>query len=558
LLDWLRAAFRFLGGASTPLALPQQIDIEALGPYDTQYKWDNGEKFPGGMGPIDILLTDYWGMRKRSAELFERNGYFRGIVRRLITNEIGIGLHLECTPDEHILDEPTEALAAWSEDVEIRFQQWSDDPWLCDISEQNTFGALQEIVRQEAMVEGDVLVQLVQFQGTKLPRLKVVSGSRVQTPWGEPAGVASGNKIVDGVEIDGNRRHIAYWVTQDDGTTKRVPAFGPKTGRRLAWLVYGGDKRLDQIRGKPLLSIVIQSLKEIDRYRDSTQRKALLNSLLAMVVEKTNDRPGTQPLAGGAVRKGVELNRDGVESRPRSFKFSEFLPGLVIDELQVGETIKAHPTNGTDERFGLFEEAIVAGVSWWFEIPPEILTLSFNSNYSASQAAINEFKIYLRKATEKFGATFCQPVFVEWLVSMALTGKIAAAKLLESWRDSSKYDLFAAWTAHEWLGNIKPAVDASKLVDGYAVQIREGLMTRARATREINGGKFSKVVAQLKLENEQVAEANKPLLAINEKVQVAKVQQTGEDSDDVGEDGSHPEDRKDGDPSKPARLRRAS
>lgn len=554
MFEWLRSAYRSVFGGGSRLALPQSIDVNALGPYDVEYRWDNGDKFPGGMGPIELLLTDYWALRKRSAELFERNGYFRGIVRRLITNEIGVGLHLECSPDESILGLPPDSLADWSEDIELRFKQWADDPWLCDVAEQNSFGALQALARMEALVSGDVLVQIVQFQGTRLPRIKLINGAKVRTPWGQVAPLANGNRIVDGVELDTSNRQVAYWVDQDDGTNKRLPAFGSKTGRRLAFLLYGADKRLDDVRGKPLLAIAIQSLKEIDKYRDSTQRKALLNSMLAMVVEKTADRPGTQPLTGGAVRKGIDRGNEGLETRPRSFKAAEFMPGLMIDELQVGETIKAHPTNGTDQGFGQFEEAIVAGIAWWFEIPPEILTLSFSSNYSASQAAINEFKIYLRRANETFGANFNMPIYVEWIVSMALTGKINAAQLLESWRDASKYDLFAAWTAHEWLGNIKPAVDASKLVEGYIKQIEQGLMTRARAARELNGGKYSKTVRVVGLENKQLAEANEPLLAINEKVQVAKVTQTGSDS----ADDTSTEDPPNASGSPRSRLRRAS
>src|SRR5678815_4353827 len=53
-----------------------------------QYRWDHGEKFPGGLGPVEIVWTDYWSLRARSSELFERNLYARGLIRRMVTNEI--------------------------------------------------------------------------------------------------------------------------------------------------------------------------------------------------------------------------------------------------------------------------------------------------------------------------------------------------------------------------------------------------------------------------------------------------------------------------------------
>ena len=46
-----------------------------------RFTWDHGEKFAGGLGPIDVLFTDYWALRARSSELFQRNLYARGLIR---------------------------------------------------------------------------------------------------------------------------------------------------------------------------------------------------------------------------------------------------------------------------------------------------------------------------------------------------------------------------------------------------------------------------------------------------------------------------------------------
>jgi capsid protein len=80
-------------------------------------------------------------------------------------------------------------------------------------------------------------------------------------------------------------RHVAYWVSQK-GHVEALARVGREVWAPPSWLVYGTDKRFDHVRGKPILSLVLQSLKEIDRYRDSTQRKALVLSMLAMFVAK--------------------------------------------------------------------------------------------------------------------------------------------------------------------------------------------------------------------------------------------------------------------------------
>lgn len=499
------------------------VHVNALGEYGFGggFGWrsDNGSKFPGGFGPTELLTADYWTLRARSSQLFEVNLYARGLIRRLVTNEIAVGLHLEATPTEKLLGFEEDALADWSEDVELRFALWQSDPWLCDHAEQRTFGALQVEARMEALIAGDVLVVLRQFQPTQLPRVQLIKGAAVQSPAGFVQ-IAKGNRIEHGVELDGQGRQVAYWVTQRDGTSRRLPAWGEKSGRRLAWLLYGTDKRLDEVRGKPLLALVLQSLREIDRYRDSTQRKAVINSMLAAFVKKAAAGVGSRPFAAGAVRK---MSLDGSTTpsaspaESRRYNMMDLIPGMVIDELEAGEEVVPYPSHGTDERFGQFEEAIIQAVAWANEVPPEILRLSFSSNYSASQAAINEFKIYLNKVRTFYGETFCQPIYTEWLLATVLAGKITARGLLEAWRDPTRYDVFAAWVSCDWSGNIKPSVDVSKLVGGYKALVSEGFITRDRAARELTGTKFSQNVKKLRLENAELVRANEPLTALDPK-----------------------------------------
>jgi hypothetical protein len=135
---------------------------------------DHGEKFAGGLGPIDVLFTDYWGLRARSAELYQRNLYARGLIRRLVTNVINSGLHLEATPEERILGLEEDALAEWSEDVENRFKLWGDNAYQCDFNERQTFGALQADAYPEAIVAGDVLVTIQQDPRTRIPRVRLI------------------------------------------------------------------------------------------------------------------------------------------------------------------------------------------------------------------------------------------------------------------------------------------------------------------------------------------------------------------------------------------------
>lgn len=500
-----------------PSSLPV-ITVEAMSqtPAPVRYGWHDGEKFPGGFGWTELLTADYWTLRARSTQIFKTNIYARGIIRRLVTNIVADGLHLEAVPDESILGMDADALADWAETIESRWELWERSPQLCDYRGQRSFGQLQAAAKQAALISGDVLVVLQQDAITGLPRVRLVDGAKVQSPFGVAPKLPQGHYLKHGVELDADGKHIAYWIVREKRgslqlESERLPAWGP-SGRRNAWLVYGSDKMLDDVRGEPILSILLYSLREIDRYRDAVQRKAAINAILAMFIQKNQEVMGSRPLTGGAVVRGSSLGPASASGgSPRTYRFSEMIPGAVLDELAPGEEPKGFLPQGTDEKFADFEAAIIYAMSWALEVPPEILTLSFRNNYSASQAALNEFKIFLNNARAAWGAEFCQSIYTDWLLSETLTGRIQADRLLESWRDPSQYDRFAAWVSADWTGAIKPSVDPVKTATGYQMMVAEGFISRDRATREATGTKFSKNVAKLKRENELLAEARKAL-----------------------------------------------
>lgn len=493
-------------------APPSAVPVLSVGNLPTyRMGWDHGEKFAGGLGPVDIVFKDLWALRQRSADLFERNVYGRGLIRRLVTNVINSGLFLEATPEEKILGFEEDELADWSENVENRFKLWSDNPYQCDFNERLTFGALQAEAYREALVSGDVLVTIQQDPRTRIPRVRLISGNAVQTPYSGYSKVDA--NIVHGVELDAQKRHVAFWVIQDDGTSKRIPAFGEKSGRPIAWLVYATDKRIDEVRGTPMLALILQGLKEIDRYRDAMLRKAVLNAMVAMWIEKGEERMSSRPLtmSGLTIENQPVIDNDG---KDKKFRQAEMTPGVMFESLQYGEKPHTFQSNQAVDGFGVFEEAVVRSFAWANEIPPEILTLSFLSSYSASQAAISEFKLFLTPTRMRFGDSFCSPVYEDWFLSQVLIGRVDANGFLDAYADARKDDIYSSWVSSDWSGNVKPAVDMLKTTRAYTEQAEQGFTTRDRGSREINGSKFSKNVQKLKRENQKLADAMRPLLEV--------------------------------------------
>ena len=503
--------------APTPIApsMPIALDIDHL-PYAIEQgpvsisnfvsqRYYDGEKFIGGFGRTFDYEPDYYIMRTRSKQLFTENLYCRGITRRYTTNVINTGLTLEATPEEKILGYPDEGLAEWSENVENLYTLWGSNKELCDFEALKTWSGLQRSIFLNALVQGDVLIVLRFSKKTKLPQVQVVPGELVVDPV-TPA--KKGVKITYGVEtVDG--KHVAFHVRQADGKTKRLKAYS-KDGRKVAWLFYGTDKLHGAVRGEPLLSILLQSLKELDRYRDSAQRKAVVNSLVSMFIKRTPGAVGsTMPVTAGAVKNTTYSTPDAGKAA-NSYTMAEYgAPGQAYQGLAEGEEPVMLGGNGTDVNFPIFEEAVIAAMAWALETPPEIMRLAFSSNYSASQAAINEFKMFLDWKREEIGDDLCSPVYEDWLLSNTLNGYVKAPGLLESWRSPSRFYEYAAWVNTMWSGAVKHSTDIKKQAQGYEILKNNGWITNDRASRELTGTKFSKNIKKQKLEAEKIAEVTR-------------------------------------------------
>lgn len=491
------AAWTWPSPASTP---------EAVGPFSATavsppsvYGAYSGDKFFGGFGVTKLFDLDYWTLRERSSQLWVENTYAKGIIKRLVTNIINTGLKLEAIPEEGLLDLPVGSLDDWSEEIENLFAVWAENPPLCDQQASRTFGDIQRAALTEALIEGDVLVVLRMDPKTKLPKINLVRGSKVRTPFNPPK-LRKGHRIVHGVEVNASGGHVAFWVVDKNDKDVRVVAYGEKSGRRSAWLFYGTGKRVDDVRGECLLSACLQPLKEIDRFKDATQRKANLNATLAMTVEKTSDKIGTRPLSGGAVRRSTAVADVG-GTASRTFNVLDQIPGVVIEDLQTGEKITSHGS-GADVNFGPFEEAIISGIAWALEIPPETLKLAYSSNYAASQMATNEFRMFLNKERTRIGGELCKPIYAEWFMSGVLTGRVKAKGFLQSLNVVvNNYAVRPSWLASDWSGAIKPSADLVKQARGYEMLVAMGAITRGRAARELTGTKFSKNVKTLNREN---------------------------------------------------------
>ena len=496
-------------GKGLPTIGVDQLPTAAAGNYDAPYRFAqlNGDKFLLGFGDTQLLQIDYWTLRHRSIQLFNENLYAEGLINRFITNIVNTGLMLEAKPVAGILGIDQEKLNQWTDEVEARFTMYANCKDMVDFYGEKTLSQIQAQRELQALVEGDVLVVYHFDKRTKLPKIQLISSNSVQSPIDGEGSLADGHYVDHGVEFDKDHREVAYHVLKSDGEYSRFPCVGARSGRVVANLYRPGKRLMGQVRGMPLIGNVLQSLREIDRYRDSTQRKALVASFLALAVEREGDAIETKPLAMAASRTTEATSTDGKQK----VTMRDFGPGMVVEGLAAGEKIKQMGSQGTDLSFGDFEAAIVNSVAWSKGMPPEILKMAFGSNYAASKQATAEFNMFLDTERANTTTTNDKPLYEQWLQSEVIKGNVKAAGLVESIGDPNKYAITSAWMQSEWSGSVKLNADFVKEVQGWKLAIEESLATHEMASKALFGRKNNLIMETLKHENAKKAEVQDAL-----------------------------------------------
>jgi len=476
----------------------------------SQYRGDKSNFFDGFGLTTDIRFVDLYTLQIRSLQLARENGYASAIFRRLETKIINTGLRLRCAPSSDILSGiiTEEVIQDWTGKTEALWEVWSRDRRLCSVRADKVFATLQREAFMAAMISGDCLC-IVGLNDMGLPVIELVDGLNVRQP--VTASTIRGHRIVHGVELDGAGREVAYYVENENDivkTPRRVDAYTP-SGMRRAWLVRMTEGRINEVRGLPLLSVVMQNINELGKYLDSEQRAALVNSYVAMTHTRGEQTPvGTDPLKGAMYKTATVTTQAASGDQPeQKVEFSRMGPGYLATQLAPGETITAHDTKRPNVNFAAFAEHCIKTMSYALEIPPEILMLSFNSNYSASRQSVLQLDEYIKKATQIFTTQFNQPIYELWLDGMVYSGRIVAAMYLRSLYDIRLFDILGAWRMTKWRGLPKTDIDTLKQVKSFVIAIQEGFATRDNIADEYFGSDFDDNVRRLTYENAALKKA---------------------------------------------------
>ena len=514
----------------------KDLTVKALGDYYSGNFW-NGDKFPGSLGPVsEWVFVDYWKLRKRSMKLFRTNTYMKGVIRRLVTNEIHTGIVATPTPMGSVLFpgsdgmEQAQRAVEYSDKIANEFDLYCNSPAVFDWSKKDTFGAFQKLVRTESLISGDGIIISRIDKATNLPRWQWVNGDHIRTP--DTSNLIDGHYIKHGVEFDKWGKKVAFYVQSlVDGVYEyeRIPVRGERSGRLISWMVYGSEHFVDDVRGEPFLADAIYMLKDLDRTRDAEVRASLVNAMIPLFLEEAPDeikiaagpadyarslRGPAAPASSAGSINGAAL--PPMPEGPAPAYLNVTPPTNQIDIMNPGTVYKApnggkitsFQTNRPNVNYSTFEKSIIAVLAWSHNIPPEILMMEFGNNYSASRQANNEFEVYLSDFVKSFSLAVNKPIYESWITQMALTGQIDLPGFVRAYGNPEAWRIVNGWMQCVWTGLNRPSVDRNKEANASQTLLDNGLTTYDIESRRHSGLSFAQVMQTLKRERELMAKTD--------------------------------------------------
>lgn len=462
----------------------------------------DGEKNLGEIGPIKKYVLDYDALRLRSWQSYLESEITQTVLNKYGIWVVGSGLKLQCDPVKKVLE--TEGIELDSEEFnekcESRFRVYAYSR-TSDYSNMGNLHIGAKTALLNAMIGGDVLVVLRVING--VVKFQLIDGAHLSTPFlnslVDSEAKNRGNVIRNGIELSSKGEHVAYYVKsgKDLFTYERIPARSKESGQLMAYLVYGLRYRLDNHRGMPLIATVLETIKKLERYKEATVGSAEERQKIAFSIEHKQFSTGENPLTKN-LAKAYDIDKTGNGDLPVDVNGRELANTVAAStnkqawNMPVGAELKMHESKN-ELYFKDFYNTNINLICAAIGIPPEVAMSKYDSNFSASRAALKDWEHTINVARKNFAFQFYQPIYDLWLSVEILKNKIPAQGYLKAFLISKNTMVLDAYHNARFVGAGVPHIDPLKEVNAEraklgAKAINIPLTTVEAATEALNGG----------------------------------------------------------------------
>lgn len=444
------------------------------------YLWD-GENTPYELGTPWNVEIDHQAARVRAWESFLKTDTVQNAIKKYCLWVVGSGLKLQSTPSLQVLEKykvdiDKDILNKFIDDAENQFRLYAE---LRESTYSENYTLHDEAAEtlKNALIAGDILC-LLRYDN-KLT-IDTIDGSHVRQPsgtdWIEKA-ENKGHTVIDGVELDKKGKHVAFYVQNSDMDFQRIEAYGKKTGKLQAWLMYGMKGKKSDVRGISLLMAVLETVKNMNGYKDASLKSAEANANIPMTIEHGVNSDGTDPRTqqiaqSFGMNKGVAPETEAA-CNSMATKIAQQTKNLTYN-MPVDAKLVRHSgsaDNGLKDYLLINIDIVYATLG----IPPEVALDKFGGAYSGSRAALKawEYKMMVDR-TVSLKRQFYQPFYNYWLDMAIIDNLIQAPEYLKALFDGN-YMVLAAYRKARFIGAGVPHIDPVKEANAERVKLGKKL-----------------------------------------------------------------------------------
>lgn len=422
---------------------------------------------PNAGSPNSDIIKDLPMLRARSRDQIRNAPVALGALNTTVSHVVGTGLAYTAAIDAKFLGLTPEEAEAWSDETKRRFDAWANS-LDCDVGRRLTFYGIQDLAVRTMLESGDAicLTPRIARAGAE-PRLalQLVEADRVCNPNKRP----DTDSMIDGMEIDpATGETVAIQVASKhpgdplagNNTWTRVTVRGSGTGRRNVLHMFK-PLRPGQVRGVPMIAPILEPLKQLSRWTDAELNAAVVSSMFSVFIKMEPD--AFDDMFDDDAKSSIIENASRWSGEMESGKAINLLPG---------ESIETSTPGRPNPAFDPFWAAMVRQIGMALEMPFEVLTMHFQSSYSAARAALLMAWKGFRSRRDMLATYLCQPVFELWLSDEVAAGRINAPGFF------SDEIVRGAWCSAVWTGDGPGSINPEKEVKAARERIELGISTK--------------------------------------------------------------------------------
>lgn len=475
----------------------------------------DGEKSGNGMGPAFHYQPWYDMLRARSWQAYLDSPLAQLIINKYVLWIIGDGLRLQAEPDTDVLASEKYFNineADFEKLAERRYNLYTGSHY-SDYADMTALDELVYEMEKNATVGGDVLVIQRYIDGQV--KVQLIDGAHVRNPigmlelnpteseytWIDPS---DKTRVSYGVKLDKTGRHLGYYVSKGLNEYEYIPARDKDNGHIRAFLYYGLKYRIDNVRGLPLIAAVMEKLKRLEKWDEAILAGAEERAKVPYFFEHELGASGENPQQSRLAKAlGVSAKGD----LPTDINGAEMARLVAVTlqkdvwNLPPGAKAKAMDSDITSE-YTPFLTTNIQLVSATLSIPPDVAMSMYDSNYSASRAAIKDWEHVVSVKRARVGRNFYQHNYNMWLDIEVLSFRINAPGYLRAKADGNVVAL-AAYRKAKFVGAQVPHIDPLKEIKAIRAKLgpiaaNVPLMSIEEAAEMSNGGDMYTNLQKLK------------------------------------------------------------